>query len=31
MQEILAENLQALFDNTSLIGKKTYNGELYEV
>ena len=31
MQEILAENLQPLFDNTSLTGKKTYSGELYEV
>lgn len=31
MQEILAHNLQLLFDNTSLIGKKTYSGELYEV
>lgn len=31
MQEILAENLQSLFDNTSLIGKKTYSGEIYEV
>ena len=31
MQEILAENLQPLFDNASLTGKKTYSGELYEV
>ncbi len=31
MQEILAENLQPLFDNKSLTGKKTYSGELYEV
>lgn len=31
MQEILAENLQALFDNSSLTGKRTYSGELYEV
>lgn len=31
MQEILAENLQSLFDNTSLLGKKTYSGELYEI
>lgn len=31
LQEILAENLQTLFDNTSLTGKKTYSGELYEV
>ena len=31
MQEILAKNLQPLFDNTSLTGKKTYSGELYEI
>ena len=31
MQEILAENLQSLFDETSLSGKKTYCGKLYEV
>lgn len=31
LKEILAENLQPLFDNTSLTGKKTYSGELYEV
>lgn len=31
MKEILAENLQSLFDNTSLIGVKTYSGKTYEV
>lgn len=31
MKEILAENLQSLFDNTSLIGVKTYRGKIYEV
>ena len=31
MKEILAVNLQSLFDNISLKGTKTYSGELYEV
>ena len=31
MKEILANNLQSLFDNTSLNGKCTYKGNTYEV
>ena len=31
MKEILAQNLQSLFDNASLVGVKTYSGETYEV
>lgn len=31
MREILANNLQSLFDNTSLNGKCTYRGNTYEV
>lgn len=31
MQEVLAENLQSLFDNTDLNGICTYKGEWYEV
>lgn len=31
MKEILAQNLQSLFDNTSLTGVKTYGGKIYEV
>lgn len=31
MKEILAVNLQSLFDNTSLVGVKTYSGDIYEV
>lgn len=31
MKEILAENLQPLFDNTSFVGIKTYSGDIYEV
>lgn len=31
MKEILAENLQSLFDNTNLTGTCTYKGEIYEV
>ncbi len=31
MKEILAENLQPLFDNSDLSGKCTYRGKFYEV
>lgn len=31
MKEILAENLQALFDNSNIDGKCTYKGKRYEV
>lgn len=31
MKEILAQNLQSLFDNASLTGVKTYGGKIYEV
>lgn len=31
MEEILAENLRSLFDNSNLTGTCTYKGELYEI